>query len=310
MAQHDSSYKLLFSHRKMVADLIRGFVHEDWVAGLDFSALQREREDDVIWRLRIIRDGRESWLYLYLYLILEFQSTVDRFMAVRLLTYIGLLYEDLCKSGEIGPHDPLPAVFPIVLYNGSEPWTGKTELADLIDPRLPPQLRRRQPQIWYLLLEERRYAEADLAGLPNAAAALFRLENAPAPEHIQRVIAGLIEWLADPEYDGLRRAFVVWLKHVLLPARVPGVEIPNVNELQEIHDMLAERVKTWTEEWTAQGIQQGETKLLRHLLARRFGSLPSWADERLAQASEAELEGWADRVLECRSLEDLFGISV
>lgn len=147
MAQHDASYKLLFSHSKMVADLIRGFVHEDWITGLDFSTLQRvresgithdlrEREDDLIWRLRIIRDGEESWLYLYL--VLEFQSTVDRFMAVRLLTYIGLLYEDLCKSGEIGPHDPLPAVFPIVLYNGSEPWTGQTELADLIDPRLPP----------------------------------------------------------------------------------------------------------------------------------------------------------------------------
>jgi hypothetical protein len=53
--------------------------------------------------------------------------------------------------------------------------------------------------------------------------------------------------------------------------------------------------------------QQGEIKLLRRQLARRFGPLPSWADERLEQASEAELEGWADRVLECRSLEDVFG---
>jgi len=54
-------------------------------------------------------------------------------------------------------------------------------LQHLIDPRLPPQLRHWQPQMRYLLLEESRYPEADLANLPNVAAAMFRLENAQAP---------------------------------------------------------------------------------------------------------------------------------
>ncbi len=53
-----------------------------------------------------------------LYLLLEFQSTVDRLMAVRLLTYVGLLYQDLAAAGEIPPGGPLPPVLPIVLYNG------------------------------------------------------------------------------------------------------------------------------------------------------------------------------------------------
>ena len=100
---------------------------------------------------------------------------------------------------------------------------------------------------------------------------MFRLENAQAPENIQRVIACLVEWLAGAENASLRRAFVVWLKRVLLPARVPGVEIPNFSELEELHDMLAERVKTWTQEWKDQGRQEGETKLLRRQLTRRFG---------------------------------------
>jgi flagellar biosynthesis/type III secretory pathway protein FliH len=85
--------------------------------------------------------------------------------------------------------------------------------------------------------------------------------------------------------------------------------------------MLAERVKTWTEEWKQQGVEQarregrqegrregkhlGEASLLRRLLDRRFGPLPAWVDERLAQASDAELEQWADRVLECASLEEV-----
>ena len=81
---HDSSYKLLFSHPEMIADLLRGYVRQPWVAQLDFTSLERadghyvtadlrEREDDLIWRVRWA-DG-ERWLYIYL--LLEFQSTPD-----------------------------------------------------------------------------------------------------------------------------------------------------------------------------------------------------------------------------------------
>jgi predicted transposase YdaD len=69
---HDSGYKLLFSHPDMVEDLLRGFVKEDWVQQLDFSTLEkdsghyvsddlRQREDDVVWRVRF----RDEWLYVY-----------------------------------------------------------------------------------------------------------------------------------------------------------------------------------------------------------------------------------------------------
>ena len=47
-----------------------------------------------LWRVR----WGERWLYVYL--LLEFQSTVDRLMAVRLLTYVGLLYQDLAAAGK------------------------------------------------------------------------------------------------------------------------------------------------------------------------------------------------------------------
>jgi flagellar biosynthesis/type III secretory pathway protein FliH len=97
--------------------------------------------------------------------------------------------------------------------------------------------------------------------------------------------------------------------------------------------MLAERVKTWTEEWKQQGLAQGreqgleqgreqgleqgerkgrhlgEVNLLRRQLERCFGPLPSWVAERLEQASEAELEHWAERVLECATLEGVFRAS-
>ena len=103
MGNNDSGYKLLFSNARMVEELLRGFVQEDWVNLLDFSTLEkcngsyvtddlRERMDDIIWRIR----WKNEWLYVYL--LIEFQSCIDPFMNVRIMTYIGLLYQDLIKS--------------------------------------------------------------------------------------------------------------------------------------------------------------------------------------------------------------------
>ena len=84
---HDPGYELLFSHARMVEDLLRGFVPEDWGQGLDFTSLEkvsastvsddlRERDNDVIWRVRWNGPhGEGHWLYVYL--MLEFQSRVD-----------------------------------------------------------------------------------------------------------------------------------------------------------------------------------------------------------------------------------------
>ena len=55
-----------------------------------------------------------------------------------------------------------------------------------------------------------------------------------------------------------------------------------------------------------QGRQEGEATVLRRLLTRRFGPLPTWAEERLTQASLQELERWADRLLEASQLDEVF----
>jgi len=68
MADHDHSYKSLFSHVALVRDLLQGFVQESWINDLDFSTLEktsssyvsddlREREDDAIWRVRCLTPG-------------------------------------------------------------------------------------------------------------------------------------------------------------------------------------------------------------------------------------------------------------
>ena len=57
---------------------------------------------------------------------------------------------------------------------------------------------------------------------------------------------------------------------------------------------------------TRQGRVDGERVVLERLLRRRFGSLSPEVEERMAEASAADLETWADKVLDADALEDVF----
>lgn len=66
---------------------------------------------------------------------------------------------------------------------------------------------------------------------------------------MKRVIEALAEWLRAPEQALVRRDFTVWLKRVFLPGRMPNRVFNEIQDLQEVHSMLSERVKEWTKDW-------------------------------------------------------------
>ncbi len=322
MADHDHSYKQLFSNPELVRDLLQGFVIEDWVKELDLDTLERvngsyvsddlrEREDDIIWRVRL----GDSWVYVYL--LIEFQSTVDHYMALRLLTYLGLLYQDLQKSGSLLPDGKLPPVLPLVLYNGQKKWNAATSIAELIQ-EVSGGLAKYRPDFQYLLLEENDYPNENLP-TRNLVSAVFQLEKSRYPEDIREVVTSLIQWLKSPEQATIRRAFTVWINRVLLPVRLPGQKVPHVNNLLEVETMLAERVKEWTKEWKEEGLEQGMQQgmqqgmhkgishILYHQLTEKFGTLSPEVEDKLNQADNEQLLQWSKRILAANSLGDVFG---
>ena len=310
----------------MVEDLLRGFISEAWIKELDFTTLEkvsgsfvsddlREREDDLIWRVR----WRNEWLYIYI--LLEFQSTVDAFMAVRILTYLGLLYQDLIKHQQLTARDSLPPVLPLVLYNGQPRWYAARNIQDLITV-VPPGLEKYCPQLEYLVLDEGAFSDSELAPLRNLVAALFRLEQSRTITDIQQILIHLIEWLQSQEQAGLRRDFTVWLRRVILPRRSPAVMLPEIYELQEMHTMLAETVQQWYAEAEKQGRQQGlqqgrqegrqegqlegERLLLKFQLQAKFGSLSPQIEEQLNALDAEMLFYCAKRLLIATTLEEVF----
>jgi len=314
IADHDHSYKQLFSNPELVRDLLRGFILEDWVKELNLETLElvngsyisddlREREDDIIWRVQL----DDSWIYIYL--LIEFQSTIDRYMALRLLTYLGLLYQDLQKSGSLPPDGKLPPVLPLVLYNGQKEWNAPISITELIQD-IAGGLAAYRPNFQYLLLEENKFAIDNLPAR-NLISAVFQLEKSQYPEDIRTVVSSLIQWLKSPEQESIRRAFTVWINRVLLPVRLPGQDVPHVNDLLEVKTMLAERVKEWTKEWKEEGIQKWMQKdtsqVLYRLLTKKIGSLSAKVESKLEKADKEQLMQWSEQVLTANSLGDIFG---
>ena len=176
-----------------------------------------------------------------------------------------------------------------------------------------------RPRLRYLLIDEGRYVDTRSGPLRSLIDALFLMEHNRGAEDVQLAVGALIEWLKTPEQASLNRAFAHWVTRVLLPARLPGVHIPNVGELNEVRVMLSEQLKTWPEMWMEQGLkkglqegrqegrQEGEVSILKRQLNRKFGVLPIWAETRLANADIATLELWAERVLTAGSLEEVLG---
>ncbi len=288
---HDRRYKTIFSDPVMVESLLREFVPKKLVADLDFSSLtriastyetddDRERSNDIVWRIRW-KNGSS----FYVALMLEFQSTQDKLMPLRILSYTALLLIDLAGQPETGGN--LPPVLPIVLYNGKNTWKVPQDVTTLFGP-LPKILQRYCPKQQYFLLDEGSLPEKRLNRSKEPVLDVIKMERAQTPERIQEVVDRLNN-LTDPKYASIKRVFSSWMYQTIQSFGFKK-QIPEPKDLQEVGAMLAENIDQWKDQYIAQGINLGMAKgrkegiaegmakgmgmALRDLLENRFGSLP------------------------------------
>ena len=73
--------------------------------------------------------------------------------------------------------------------------------------------------------------------------------------------------------------------------------MPITNSILD-HEVIGPAIK--------QGLQQGSSSILHRLIQKRFGPLPEWAESRLASLSLPELDELSDRLLDAKTLEEVF----
>lgn len=257
--EHDKRYKKLFSHPALVQELLQYFVNEDFIKDLDFSHMERldksfitdgfkEKESDIIWKLGF-KDKE-----LFIYLLIEFQSTVDEFMALRISRYIHEFYEFLALTGL----KKLPPVFPVLLYNGDPSWSAADNLQDLIDKAIPGKY---VPHFTYYKIIENEISKDVLLKIKNVVSAIFYVENS-TPKNFGQEIKNVIQ-LIEKEHPELIRLFRLWLGNLFETTKdkFETEEITSgLDELMEVKTMFATKLKKYSEKIKKEGKVEGRVE--------------------------------------------------
>ena len=144
----------------------------------------------------------DEWLYLLV--LLEFQSTVDRYMAARILAYTARMYLKLIRGGDLPSDGRLPPVLPVVIYNGERRWSAALEVGETI-ASVGEALALFQPRQRHLVLDEHALRVEDLPE-ENVVSAQIALEQGSVPE-MAAVLRRVSALLSGAQHASLRRAF-------------------------------------------------------------------------------------------------------
>jgi hypothetical protein len=154
----------------------------------------------------------------------------------------------------------------------------------------------------YVVVDAQSYPPAELERDENPVTVLFQAEKSRGFEDLRGAVIKADELLPDPEYRNLRRDLARVFRDVLIPAKAPGMEIDEVDNLTEVATMLQESVIEWREGWRA----EGEARVIIRQAEKKYGPLPEWAKTRIESADADQLLVWAERVLTATTLDEIF----
>lgn len=137
---HDKGYKKSLSKPSEFLHFLKKYVKADWMMELketdlilcDKEMLERDyegKEADLLYRVSM-PDGREAFIFI----LQELQSYVDQTMIFRILVYIVntlvKYFMDTNKNEREQAGFRLPAMVPILFYNGQDRWTAARSLKE------------------------------------------------------------------------------------------------------------------------------------------------------------------------------------
>jgi hypothetical protein len=236
-------------------------------------------------------------------------------MPIRLMHYVACFYSELLKQKKITPSQGLPPVFPVVLYNGSKPWTAPLDIYAMVQPEPPSFLQAYQPHLRYYLIDEGRYTDEELGLRQTPLSGVFGVENAGESwETLQAAVDRVVAILqADPDKQRTDKIITRWLKRHLAWLGTE-VNLAQLDSLMEDKDMLAENLENLVKKERLEGRQEGRQEgrlteardVLRTQLGLKFGDVPDWVEAQLMQADHEQLQQWMREVLFANHLDVMF----
>ncbi|MEG1001117.1 MAG: Rpn family recombination-promoting nuclease/putative transposase [Cellulosilyticaceae bacterium] len=223
---HDKSYKALFSNKDIFLNLINDFTEEQWKKEITTDNLTlvnksfiladyEEVEADIVYQAEI--EGQK----VIFYVLLEFQSSVDHSMPIRLLMYMIEIWREVLRGvskEEIKRKDfRLPAIVPIVTYNGKDKWSTPLTFKEKVTKYK--LFGDNLLDFEYVLLDVNRYAKEVLLEKESISSAIFLLDQKVDYEEYMNRLATIVKafnkltpeeklelknWLANTLSEGIK----------------------------------------------------------------------------------------------------------
>lgn len=134
---HDMMVRAVLSDLAEATSFLQTHLPQEVSQALSWSTLKllegsfvdehlRESEADVLYEVQHVSGEASVWVYI----LLEHQSTPDRWMRFRLLKYCCRIWD--LSFREYPDQRELPAIVPLVFYQGERRWSYSSEFADLV----------------------------------------------------------------------------------------------------------------------------------------------------------------------------------
>ena len=334
---HDKFFRTTMIQIRVAREFFESHLPPELLQQVDLSTLKIEKETfvtdafkaseaDLVYSVKLNNNATA-----YLYLLCEHLSGVDKLVAFRLLVY---QMEVMKLHQEQHPNDPLPIVIPLVLYTGKNRWTASLDIFPLFGEQ--EELAR---SLWppaYQLIDVHRLTDDELMRRNFDGLMEYAFKHAKTRD-VEKFLSTLFSRLNEAAQGDLQQAISLGQTMVFY--------ISNINKAfdRKILHNIAEKylkkpiggkIMTFThrfhQEGKQEGIQigidigkqqgidigmqqgidigkqQGEVAILKTLLIRRFGPLTSDYIELLTYASSEELLRWGTKLLDAKSLDEVF----
>ncbi len=228
---HDKGYRRLFKNKGIFRQLLETFVAKDWVKELDFETCEtldksfvseqyKETVSDIIHKIKLRRHD------IFIVILTEFKSTVERFTSLDISHYVASFYKDYVESNK--NVRMLPPVFPILLYNGNAKWTAPTKLSDLIEGS--GYLGEYSLNFSYYKIAINEYPKKYLLRLKNVVSLLFLAEAYYDAKLLEREFLEVFEREKDKEAISL---LLNWFIQLRKHGRFPEKDVEKLERIYE-----------------------------------------------------------------------------
>ena len=168
---HDKYFRRVFTNTADAASLLRAYVPEavartvrwatlDLLPARFVSSEWHDSESDLLFSVEQEPDAAPVLLYV----LLEHQSSPDRWIRLRVLNYCVQVWERWRQTHK--DERPLPLIVPLVLYHGAQPWQHEREFAELFTDAAPEW--RWVPRFEHLLVDLAQQSAESVPGAPAA----------------------------------------------------------------------------------------------------------------------------------------------